>query len=338
MSRGGTLPLLYPFETGQLDWAQTGRRTLYLNARSDLLPPADVLAEALLVQPSRPEWLRLRAAGIAPSPVASGDGYDAALVSCGRDRGAAELTLADALERTRTDALIVVAGAKDDGIASLRRRIAAHLRVDGAVPKHHGLAFWFQVPPNAREIAAAMREPHPAGVVAGRFETAPGMFSHGHLDEGSRLLAERLPPDLAGRAADFGAGWGYLSSELIARCPGVLALDLYEADFWSLEAARGNLAEATIPLGFHWHDLTGEPVEARYDAIVTNPPFHVGRAAEPALGQAFIAAAARVLKPGGRLVMVANRQLPYEATIDAHFRRHAEVGGNGRFKVIEAVR
>ena len=65
------------------------------------------------------------------------------------------------------------------------------------------------------------------------------------------------------------------------------AIDLYEADFASLEAARTNLAGigASRPR-FFWHDLAAEPVDDRYDAIVMNPPFHQGRAAEPEIGQA----------------------------------------------------
>nr|WP_282097883.1 methyltransferase [Brucella pituitosa] len=38
------------------------------------------------------------------------------------------------------------------------------------------------------------------------------------------------------------------------------------------------------------------------------------------LGQTFIAAAASRLKTGGRLLMVANRQLPYEATLKSLLR------------------
>ncbi len=64
-----------------------------------------------------------------------------------------------------------------------------------------------------------------------------------------------------------------------------------------------------------------------------NPPFHTSRNADPALGQAFIAAAARVLKPSGHLWIVANRHLPYEATLAEQFAEVAEVGGDGRFKI-----
>ena len=62
----------------------------------------------------------------------------------------------------------------------------------------------------------------------------------------------------------------------------------------SLEAAKANLAErrASTP-GFFWHDLLAEPVERRYDAIVMNPPFHQGRAAEPEIGAGMIAARQR---------------------------------------------
>ena len=43
------------------------------------------------------------------------------------------------------------------------------------------------------------------------------------------------------------------------------------------------------------------------------------RAADPVLGKAFIAAAARMLKRSGQFFMVANRHLPYEDTLKAHF-------------------
>ena len=68
--------------------------------------------------------------------------------------------------------------------------------------------------------------------------------------------------------------------------------------------------------------------------MIANPPFHQGRAAEPDLGAAFIAAAARILTPAGRLLMVANRQLPYEATLDAAFRHWEKLAEDGAYKVM----
>jgi 16S rRNA (guanine1207-N2)-methyltransferase len=68
------------------------------------------------------------------------------------------------------------------------------------------------------------------------------------------------------------------------------------------------------------------------------PPFHLGRTADPALGRAFITAAARVLAPSGSLWMVANRHLPYESTLAASFAKVEEIAGDTRFKVLHATR
>ena len=51
-----------------------------------------------------------------------------------------------------------------------------------------------------------------------------------------------------------------------------------------------------------------------------NPPFHDGGTEDQALGQAFIRRAAEALRPGGTLWLVANRHLPYEATLSAAFK------------------
>jgi 16S rRNA (guanine1207-N2)-methyltransferase len=180
----------------------------------------------------------------------------------------------------------------------------------------------------------------PPGLVDGRFRAAPGMFSHDRIDAASRLLADNLPPAIKGRVADFGAGWGYLSSEVLKRNAGITALDLHEADFESLEAARENLAPLAgdVPLGFHWRDLLQEPVARQYDLIVMNPPFHQGRAAEPTIGQGMIRAASAAMNPGGRLLMVANRGLPYEPTLAATFAVTGETCRDDRFKVLWAKR
>jgi 16S rRNA (guanine1207-N2)-methyltransferase len=92
-----------------------------------------------------------------------------------------------------------------------------------------------------------------------------------------------------------------------------------------------------VPVGFHWHDVTTGLPQA-YDVIVSNPPFHQGRADEPWLGLAFIAAAAAALRPGGSLWLVANRHLPYEAALSSGFAHVRTVREDAGFKVIEAVK
>ena len=176
----------------------------------------------------------------------------------------------------------------------------------------------------------------------GGFRTRPGVFAWDRVDAASAMLAAALPAELSGRIADFGAGWGYLSLQVLARCPRVAALDLFEADARVLALAEANLAGPArvrvVPVQVHWHDVAAGVV-GRFDAIVCNPPFHaLGRGERPDIGRAFIAAAAQALRPGGRLWLVANRHLPYEQALGAGFGAARLVAQEGGFKVVEGVK
>jgi 16S rRNA (guanine1207-N2)-methyltransferase len=330
--------LFHPFETGELPVLPKGERVLFLGAEPGFRPPLGWTATIHAVQPLRTSFLALRASGSQVAPRAEGQDYAAALVLAGRHRGRNELWLAEAIERTVPDGWIVVAGGKEDGILSLRRRIGRFVEICGSEPKYHGLAFWFRRPADLTAVSR-LRAENSETTVEG-YRAAPGMFSPDHVDPGSRLLAAHLPDDVSGAVADFGAGWGYLAGELLSRGGGVSRMDLYEADFEALEAARKNLDSVRegVEIGFFWTDLLAEPVGRRYDFIVMNPPFHSGRAAEPAIGQGMITAAARALGSGGRLLLVANRQLPYERVLAREFREAGEMARDARYKVLWAVR
>jgi 16S rRNA (guanine1207-N2)-methyltransferase len=327
--------LFYPFEAEALPLPRKNARVLFLGAEPGFRLPAGFEAALHLVQGFRPHFRALQASGHTVTPRAEGEGYDIALVLAGRHRGQNELRIAEAVERTAPGAPVVVAGSKDDGVDSLRKRINMLAPLEGHLPKHHGVAFWFRR--TGTETAVALRAGNPDHVIEGGFKTAPGMFSFDRIDAGSKLLAANLPDDLKGNVADFCAGWGYLAAEVLQRQQGLTALDLYEADFEALEAARLNV-HGVIQPRFFWIDLLTEAVERRYDAIVMNPPFHSGRAAEPGIGAGMIRAASKALKPGGRLFMVANRQLPYEQVLSAAFASHAEIARDGMFKVFSGRR
>jgi 16S rRNA (guanine1207-N2)-methyltransferase len=193
--------------------------------------------------------------------------------------------------------------------------------------KAHGKCLQFAAAPLFDDWAAADQHPLPG------FVTRPGVFSADGVDPGSALLAAALPSGLAGRVADLGAGWGWLSVQVLAH-PGVTALELVEADHAALGCARQNVTDPRAR--FHWADATRFRPERPVDHVVMNPPFHRGRAADPGLGAAFIAAAAAMLAPGGTLWMVANRQLPYEAPLAAGFREVTPLGAAEGFKLISA--
>ena len=236
---------------------------------------------------------------------------------------------------------MVACAANDEGAKSVEGDLKRLAGLSGTLSKHHCRVGWTRIDPETVDIAllddwAALDVPRP--ILDGRFVSRPGVFAWDRVDAASALLAAHLPTDLAGRAADLGCGWGYLSVELLQRCPAIVSLELYEAEARALDLARRNLAGARVPLAFHWHDVTAG-LPARYDVIVSNPPFHAqGRADRPDIGRAFIAAAADALNPGGRLWLVANRHLPYEVVLDARFAEVRTVAQAQGFKVIAATK
>jgi 16S rRNA (guanine1207-N2)-methyltransferase len=169
------------------------------------------------------------------------------------------------------------------------------------------------------------------------FITEAGIFSADHIDPGSQFLASKIPANLRGKVADLGAGWGYLTDVVLKRCPNIEEIDLFEADARALDCARENLAAHDRNIGFHWHDVTtGLP--RTYDAIIMNPPFHSGQATDIDLGRSFLKTAAASLNRNGKLLLVANRQLPYEAELTVAGLSFRNVGENNVYKLLFAER
>ena len=206
-------------------------------------------------------------------------------------------------------------GAKSDGVDSLARQVARAVAARRCL-RQGARAGVLADPPEAlpAEVALWARAAEPAPNAEG-FVTAPGIFSPDQADPGSRRLAAAFAGRLTGRVADLGAGWGWLAGAVLAGSPGHRrARPLRGARRW--RSTRRAPTSRDPRARFHWTDVPGLGAGVPpYDAVITNPPFHQGRAAEPDLGAAFIAAAARILKPSGQLLMVANRQLPYEAVL-----------------------
>ncbi len=223
---------------------------------------------------------------------------------------------------------IIVDGDKTAGIDSLYKALKKVVAVSEAHSKAHGKVFSL-APDDA--FTGWLAE---AKTVDG-FRTWPGVFSEDKIDRGSKLLADTLPP-LKGRVADLGSGWGYLSSRMLAASPDVTEALLVEADALAGTCGRENVTDTRAT--HRWDDAIGFDPGGDLDHVITNPPFHTGRAAEPSLGQAFIVSAARVLGPKGTLWLVANRQLPYEGVLVETFREVEEIAGDPTFKVFCAKR
>lgn len=252
--------------------------------------------------------------------------YAASVIFLPRAKALARALIAKAA--SVTDGPLIVDGAKTDGVDSILKACRERADLSAPVNKAHGKLFWFTAPQGAFDDWTAPQHQE----VEGGFVTAPGVFSADAIDPASKLLAGHLPVKLGRHVVDLGGGWGYLSARALDGRDTIERLDLVEADHAALACARENLTDPRAVL--HWEDATRWRPETPADTVITNPPFHSGRNANPDLGRAFVRAAAAMLAPRGVLWLVANRHLPYEAEMRACFSHVEEVTGDNRFKVL----
>ena len=313
-------------ERGAVSLPDAGR-VLLMRPASEADLSALPLARCAAHQPFRPDHDALAARGLEISAEMPEGPFAAAVLFVPRARALGRDMVARAVAALPPGAPVVVDGDKADGVETLLRDCRAVAPVGKAFSKAHGKTFAFPAGPVPDDWRAGPR-------VADGWTVRPGVFSADGPDPGSALLADALPP-LAGRVADLGAGWGYLSARVLAASPDVAAIDLVEASAEALDCARANVADPRA--AFHWADATRWDGPS-CDAVLCNPPFHPSRRADPALGRAFIATAARVLAPRGTAWFVANRHLPYEAALrDAFAQVEIRADAKG-YKVIAAAR
>ncbi len=109
-------------------------------------------------------------------------------------------------------------------------------------------------------------------------EVAPGIFSPGGLDKGTRVLLDEAPaPPATGTFLDLGCGWGPVALTLGLRSPGatVWAVDVNER---AVDLCRRNAASLGLG-GVRAVTADDVPDDVRFDLIWSNPPIRVGKAA-----------------------------------------------------------
>src|ERR1700681_2284934 len=142
------------------------------------------------------------------------------------------------------------------------------------------------------------------GELALELKADRGVFGSRGVDLGTLvLLREAPPPPSAGEILDLGSGYGPIAIPLARQAPGarVWAVDVNER---AIELTKMNAAAAAVPnLAACSPDAV--PDEVRFDAIYSNPPVRVGKAA---LHELLVRWLGR-LADGGRAYLVVQRNL-----------------------------
>lgn len=164
----------------------------------------------------------------------------------------------------------------------------------------------------------------------------PGVFSHGRLDVGTKVLLDTFDDLPEGKVLDFGCGAGVISA-CAHSLPGERTFTLVDCDALALASSQRTMAEAGADFEVFASDGLGE-VEGDFDLILSNPPFHQGVKTHYEVSEQFLAESYRHLKKGGELRIVANSFLRYPPIIKQTFGHCETLLTRDGFSIYKAIK
>ena len=159
----------------------------------------------------------------------------------------------------------------------------------------------------------------------------PGVFSANHVDHATRFLLENWPdvppPE---NILDVACGNGIIGDQLLLRYPGA-RLTATDDFILAVASAVQNLpADSARVIYDHTLD---QVADGSQDLIVTNPPFHLGYENNIDVSLSLFAQAKSKLRPGGQLVVVANRHLNYATHLSKWYAATEVIADTDKFVI-----
>ncbi len=267
-------------------------------------------------------WNRRALGGTVATPWPGGGPYAGVLLRLPRAKEEVGMALAAAASVLDAGGRLVLFGAKDEGIGSVdslmeeRFREVAVMGVGGRCRLLGGFRRESLPEKGGRLLDWRATGPMEVGGEVAEWVSYPGVFAHGRLDPGTRLLLSALPRVSPGeRVLDYGCGSGVVGAAVGCRAPGA-ELHLLDVDAVALEAARENVPGGRVILR---DGLARSEESGGYRAIVSNPPFHRGKDEDPEMVRTLIREAPAHLTGEGTLTLVAQKRLALGEVMKAAF-------------------
>lgn len=261
--------------------------------------------------------------------------FDVVAYRVSKEKAVVHHVINAALTRLRVGGELWLTGAKNEGIKTYLDK-AARVAGGACVSEKHG-AVWLGRVTRGEKLGGPLDDQRYAEMrelVAGdgwRVWSKPGIYGWQKIDTGSQLLAQYFdaawqePP---ASVLDIGCGYGYLSL-CAARAWPDAAITATDNNVAAVAACSKNLeARASVIL-----TDCADGIDARFDAVLCNPPFHQGFDIEGDLTTRFLTAARRCLNRHGRALFVVNQFIPLERKAAPLFRRVRELQRAHGFKI-----
>ena len=168
------------------------------------------------------------------------------------------------------------------------------------------------------------------------------VFSGEKLDIGARFFLQHLPATKAGETlVDLGCGNGVLGLSALATNPELKVTFTDESAMAVASAQQSvqlSLPESLSDCTFLQDDGLSQLATGSTDWVLCNPPFHQQDTITTHLARQMFRDAWRVLKPGGKLRIVANRHLPYAQELTRQFGGVSCLASQQKFVILESER
>ncbi len=260
---------------------------------------------------------------------------DMVLLYWPKAKAEAEFLLAMLMAKLGPGTEIVVVGENRSGIKSIEKMFQPYGRINKYDSARRCSFYWGQCQQATQPFHIKdWFKSYPLSI-NGRtitIKSLPGVFSHGQLDQGTRLLLETIPSQpLSGKVLDFGCGAGVIGCVLKQTYPDI-DIELCDINAYALLSTQETLLANGLEGKVFASDIYSN-ISDNYQAIVSNPPFHSGldtnyTAAETLLGQA-----PEHLSANGELLIVANSFLKYQPILENAFGHYEVLNKTSKFTI-----